>query len=208
MTSAEAHREHAFGQVHDPSVVDRFGVWLSGRQVRKWVPTFDGKAVGDFGCGYEAKFARSFLHRAANTTLVDVALHPDLKSHQRVDAIEGRLPDAVGTLQDGSLDVVMLLSVLEHLWDPLKMLHECRRVLRPAGTFLVNVPTWRGKRMLEFSAFRLGLSPEEEMDDHKTYYDVKDLWPLLVQAGFIPHNIHCFRHKFGLNLFAACSVDP
>ena len=42
---------------------------------------------------------------------------------------------------------------------------------RRGGVCLVNVPSWRGKRFLEFSAFRLGLSPAEEIDDHKTYYD-------------------------------------
>ena len=67
-----------------------------------------------------------------------------------------------------------------------------------------------GVDSLEFSAFRLGLSPKDEMDDHKAYYDVKDFWPLLVRAGFLPSRIHCFSHKFGLNTFAVCrpSADP
>jgi predicted SAM-dependent methyltransferase len=97
--------------------------------------------------------------------------------------------------------------VLEHLWRPLDTLKEFHRIARTGGSCLLNVPSWRGKWFLEFSAFRLGLSPPEEMDDHKTYYDVRDLWPLLVQAGFVPHNIRCFRHKFGLNTFAACRVE-
>ena len=42
------------------------------------------------------------------------------------------------------------------------------------------------------------------MDDHKTYYDPRDLWPLLVRAGFRPQAIRCLRHKFGLNTFAVC----
>jgi hypothetical protein len=69
---------------------------------------------------------------------------------------------------------------------------------------LFNVPSWRGKWFLEYSAFRLGLSPKDEIDDHKTYYDVKDFWPLLVRAGFRPSGIRCFSHKFGLNTFAVC----
>jgi len=39
------------------------------------------------------------------------------------------------------------------------------------------------------------------------YYDVADLWPLLVRAGFKPSHIRCFSHKFGLNVFAACRVE-
>ena len=42
------------------------------------------------------------------------------------------------------------------------------------------------------------------MNDHKCYYDVRDLWPLLVRAGFRPSDIKCFSHKFGLNTFAVC----
>jgi hypothetical protein len=87
------------------------------------------------------------------------------------------------------------------------MLREIRRVCAPGGTCLVNVPSWRGKWFLELSAFRLNVSPPEEMDDHKTYYDPRDLWPLLVRAGFLPHEISCFKHKFGLNTFAVCRVS-
>ena len=79
-------------------------------------------------------------------------------------------------------------------------------MLAPGGVCLLNVPSWRGKRFLEYSAFKLGLSPADEMNDHKNYYDVKDLWPLLVRGGFQPSDIRCFRHKFGMNTFAVCKA--
>ena len=44
------------------------------------------------------------------------------------------------------------------------------------------------------------------MDDHKRYYDPRDLWPMLVAAGLRPSGIRCFTHKGGLNTFAACRV--
>jgi SAM-dependent methyltransferase len=125
-----------------------------------------------------------------------------------VQAIEGGLPDALASLPSGSLDVVMIVSVLEHVTEPQRLLREARRLLAPGGVALVNVPSWRGKKYLELSAFRLRLSPASEMDDHKMYYDVRDLWPLLVAAGFRPSHIRCFTHKFGLNTFAVCRADP
>ena len=79
-------------------------------------------------------------------------------------------------------------------------------MLAPGGCVLVNVPSWRGKTFLELAAFRLGVAPACEMDDHKMYYDVRDLWPLLVAAGFRPQHIRCFPHKLGLNTFAVCRV--
>ena len=207
MRAAQPERATAYGQTRTPSPVDRFGVWLSASAVRRHVPSFAGKRLGDFGCGYHAHFARSVLPEVRSAVLVDVALADDLKADRRVTAIEGRLPEAIGGVADGSLDVVLCVSVLEHLWAPLDTLRELRRVVAPAGICLLNVPSWRGKRALELSAFRLGLSPAEEMDDHKAYYDPRDLWPLLVRAGFVPHGISCSRHKLGLNTFAACKVD-
>jgi SAM-dependent methyltransferase len=122
-----------------------------------------------------------------------------------VHAVEGPLPAALLPLASGSFDVVMAISVIEHLWDDLGGLKQIHRLLAPGGTCLINVPSWRGKRYLELSAFKLGFSPKSEMEDHKMYYDVRDLWPLLVQAGFTPSRIHCFPHKFGLNTFTACT---
>jgi SAM-dependent methyltransferase len=201
-------REQSFGQGRALSPVDRFGVWLSARQVRRWLPDLAGKRIADLGCGFDATFARSVLDEVDEVTLVDVSLAPDLKAHAKVRAVEGPLPASLTALPAASQDAVLIVSVLEHLWQPLETLVEIRRLLRPGGTCLVNVPSWRGKRYLELAAFRLGVAPACEMDDHKTYYDVRDLWPLLVKAGFLPSNIKCFSHKFGLNTFAVCRAAP
>jgi len=198
-------RVQAFAQDYSPSLTDRFGVWLSARQIRRWVRSFAGKQIADIGCGFHASFARTVLDEVAGATLVDVALADDLVRHPKVRPVQGALPEALAPLASGSLDVVMAISVVEHVWDARAVLAEIHRLLAPGGTCLINVPSWRGKRFLEYSAFKLGFSPKSEMEDHKMYYDVRDLWPLLVRAGFQPSRVHCFSHKFGLNTFAACS---
>ena len=205
--SGEGARKGAYGQGYRPTLVDRFGVWLSSLQIRKYVGSVAGARIGDFGCGYKAALVHPMLDRVKSALLVDVAIAHDLKSHPRVQVIEGSLPAVLAQVPSESLEVVLCISVLEHLWDPLAALKEFHRIAANQGVCLFNVPSWRGKRFLEFSAFRLGLSPREEMDDHKMYYDVKDFWPLLVRAGFAPHNIRCFAHKFGLNTFAVCRVE-
>jgi SAM-dependent methyltransferase len=160
--------------------------------------------VADLGCGYHAAFARTLLGRVERLVLLDVALDEGLKSHPDVVAIEGVLPGALRQIADESVDVVICNSVVEHLWEPLEALRESHRIAAPGGMVLVNVPSWRGKPLLEAAAFRLGVAPVEEMNDHKMYYDPRDLWPLLVRAGFAPQHIKCYRHKFGLNTFARC----
>lgn len=197
-------RQRSFGQDYTPTAVDRLGIWLSARRIRRSAGGFLGKRIGDFGCGYHATLARSLLGEVASAVLVDLSLSGDLHAHPKVIAIEGVLPEALSKVHEDSLDVVICNSVLEHLWEPAGTVAEFHRVLADGGVCLVNVPSWWGKRMLELSAFRLKLSPPEEMDDHKTYYDPKDLWPLLVSSGFFPRDIRCFRHKFGLNTFAIC----
>jgi SAM-dependent methyltransferase len=205
MSATDTERAGAYGQHRAPTPVDRFGVWLSAVAVRRSAE-LAGKRVADLGCGYNASLVRSLLGEVRSAALVDLALAPDLKEHPKVRAVEGSLPEVLPTLESGECDVVLCLSVLEHLWEPDEALAEIRRLLAPGGVALINVPSWRGKRFLELAAFRLGASPAEEMDDHKRYYDPRDLWPMLVRAGFRPSHIRCHRHKFGLNTFAVCRV--
>jgi SAM-dependent methyltransferase len=201
--TARPTRSGSYGQHRDLSPIDRLGVWLSARAVRRHVDP-GGARVADVGCGHQATLARSMLGAVQSMLLVDLAVAPQLHADPRVEIIEGRLPDALAGVASASQDLTLCLSVLEHLWEPQAMLDELRRITAPGGTVIVNVPTWLGKRALELSAFRLGLSPAEEMDDHKRYYDPRDLWPMLVRAGFAPSGISCRRHKAGLNTIAVC----
>jgi SAM-dependent methyltransferase len=198
-------RDSSFGQHRAPTPVDRFGVWLSSVAVRRNA-RFERARIADLGCGYDAQFTRTQLGVVQSAVLVDVALAADLKVHPKVTAVESSLPEVLATIADSSFDVTLCLSVLEHLWEPESAVYELRRVTAPGGVVVLNVPTWLGKRALELSAFRLGLSPAEEIDDHKWYFDPRDLWLLLVRAGFKPSEIRCHRHKLGLNTFAACRV--
>jgi 2-polyprenyl-3-methyl-5-hydroxy-6-metoxy-1,4-benzoquinol methylase len=131
-------------------------------------------------------------------------ISPDLKEIAKVTAIEGAIEDVAPGLDSGSLDVVLCLAVLEHLPNHEATLHEFRRLLAPDGVLLVSVPSWQAKRVLELAAFRLGILSAEEMDDHKRYFGPRDLWPLLVDAGFKPSAIRLRRRSFGFVTFAAC----
>ena len=194
----------SYGQ-HGVSWVDRFGVWLSQRAIRRWLPSGHDLRILEPGCGHRATQLLALRDRMKEGTGIDFSIAPELRSVPGMVFHEGPIEETLPKIATGAYDVVLLISVLEHLRDPLAALESAQRLLRPGGVLLVNVPTWRGKFFLEFSAFRLGLSPRIEMDDHKMYYDKRDLWPLLVRAGFRPSAIKLNYHKFGLNLFA-CAV--
>jgi SAM-dependent methyltransferase len=184
------------------SFVDRLGVWLSQRAISRELPDRSDLEVLELGCGFRAAQLVALAPRLKRGVGVDYQLAPELASLEKFTFHEGTIEETLLTLRPQTFDAVLLISVLEHLRDPLFVIEAVRGLLSPLGVLLINVPTWRGKTLLEFSAFRLGLSPKVEMDDHKMYYDKSDLWPLLVQAGFKPSLIKLRYHKFGLNLFA------
>jgi SAM-dependent methyltransferase len=200
-------RQEAYGQKR-LTWVDRFGVYLSKRRILRYLPKRDDLNIVDLGCGYHATLLRALVPQAGAGLGVDVRISPEARAVPKLSFMESTIESALPELEDGRFNVVLLISVLEHLWEPLPILEHCRRILRPGGVLMVNVPTWRGKWFLEFSAFRLGTSPTVEMDDHKMYYNKPNLWPLLIRGGFKPSRLRLRYHKFGLNLFALAQKEP
>lgn len=182
--------------------IDRAGVWLSQRAIRKRLRDRSDLEVLELGCGYRAANLIALEPKLKRGIGVDFHIAPELLKLERFTFHQGTIEEKVPTLESETLDVVMLISVLEHLVEPQSIIQSAFRLLRPSGLLLINVPTWIGKRFLELSAFRLGLSPKVEIDDHKMYYGKRDLWPMLVRSGFKPRQIRLRYHKFGLNLFA------
>jgi len=198
--SLRAHE--SYGQ-QGLTLVDRLGVWLSKRAIERHLRNRQELEVLELGCGFRATHLVALEPKLKRGIGVDFQIAPELQTRQKFTFHQGKIEDTLPMLESESVDVVLLISVLEHLAEPELVIQSAWQFLRPSGLLLVNVPTWAGKRFLEISAFRLGLSPKVEIDDHKMYYDKRDLWPMLVRAGFKPSQIRLRYHKFGLNLFAA-----
>jgi SAM-dependent methyltransferase len=89
----------------------------------------DRATLVDVGAG-QSHFRE--LHARFETIPIDFFPYPLVKV---VCDLNKEIPFA-----DGSVDVLTLSNVLEHIAEPLTLLRECRRVLRPGGILLGAVP--------------------------------------------------------------------
>jgi SAM-dependent methyltransferase len=200
-------RDTSFGQSGKLTIVDVLGRYLSEREIAKTLKRLvKGNTVMlDIGCGYDAWMLQKFYPLLSSGVAVDIAVSEKIKSLDNITVFEQPIELALPNLNSDYFNVILMNSVLEHLEDPFFVLKECVRLMRKGGVLIINVPTWAGKKFLEQSAFKFKFSPALEMDDHKMYYDQRDLWPILVKAGFKPSLIKMKYHKFGLNLFSTCT---
>ncbi|MEI8345760.1 MAG: class I SAM-dependent methyltransferase [Candidatus Omnitrophota bacterium] len=199
-------RNKSFGDDYRLTLIDKLGVGLSYLRIMKELRGIPRPfRCLDIGCGYHASLLTKLMPYLSQGVGVDVSVRPDLRTLKPLSFIERPAEEALAELKGRFFDAIFLISVLEHLEDPERVLRACHELLGEGGLLVINVPTWAGKSFLEFSAFRLGLSPAVEMDDHKMYYDKKDLWPILVKAGFKPSRIRLKYYKLWLNLFAVIS---
>lgn len=73
-----------------------------------------------------------------------IDIDPDCVAHAREQGLDVSQGDVEGlAYPDNSQDIVIAKAVLEHVDDPLTAARECRRVLKPGGTFRVIVPSDR-----------------------------------------------------------------
>lgn len=160
----------------------------------------------DVLCGYRALLQLSQRRNGAITRFdsLDHRLDPALSRHGfnlTEQVVQKELP-----YQDDTFDNITIVNGLEHLWHPNNVLADAHRVLRVGGHLQIVVPTWFGKPILEFLAFRLqNKQAHLEMNDHKMYYDEKTLWPMLIEAGFEPKSLRLKRIKLFCSLYACAT---
>ena len=101
-----------------------------------------------------------------------------------VDVNTGVLP-----FDSESFETVLCLDVIEHVFDPLQLVAELRRVTAPGGELLISTPNLRYvKRLFELAV--LGRFPKTSSDEegydggHIHYFTAADIKHLLRSQGF------------------------
>lgn len=97
-------------------------------------------------------------------------------------------------LADGSVDIVFATEIIEHLLNPIPMLEEAYRILKPGGVAVVTSPNIT--RIGNLFKLAAGIStndrlipagysnPDDEWRPHAREYSMKELADLLSASGF------------------------
>jgi SAM-dependent methyltransferase len=118
------------------SYVGRWG------RARRWLPP-EARVVADVGCASGYGTAALTGAGRSRRRVIGVERDPDHLSEAArrfpwLPVVEG---DAAALpFEDGSLDAVVMLDVLEHVPDPRAVVAEIRRVLSPGGALVLSVP--------------------------------------------------------------------
>lgn len=161
--------------------------------------------VVDLGCGRSAPLLRQLLKAGAAHHAIGVDLAPDFDVNAPgLKLVQADLNTPL-PLRSSSADVVLSLAVIEHLTAAVLHLQEIRRVLKPHGRLLLTTPSPRGKPVLEFLAFRLGVIDRLEIEDHKNYFDGRSLTAMLLEAGFASEQLQVSTFQLGMNNIVTAS---
>src|SRR3984893_9643048 len=89
----------------------------------------------DMGCGYVPLYD---IYR----DLISENICIDWQNTPHVNPYLDQMVDLTGVLpfESGSFDTVLLTDVLEHIPEPLHLMREIARILRPGGKLILSVP--------------------------------------------------------------------
>src|SRR5665647_331058 len=121
-------RNHSNRRAHNWLIYD-----IGDNFLQKYAPLYKG-VLYDLGCG-ESPYQEFFLRYADKYVGVDWAgsFH-DTKADIAAD-LNKPLP-----IESEVADTVVSLSVMEHLCEPQTMLNQARRILKPGGVMVLQVP--------------------------------------------------------------------
>jgi len=150
-----------------------------GRPLRS--PWLEGKRVLDVGCGI-GDLAFMLAERGAHVVGVEldaqkVARASRIAERWHFDALRFLTADAtkIDQMNLGQFDAIFCLALLEHIEQDVTLLQQLHGLLRPGGTFVLEVP----------SAQRKTIAEVEEADGHKRPgYLFEEVPSLLESTGF------------------------
>lgn len=160
-----------------PLLFEKIDAWARSRQIRRSLPA--GARVLEVGCGHGLT-----LHRLQNKgySVMGTEFSEHAAGYARDQLGISMHVGPVETIpaEEGTFDFICLYHVFEHLDDPQAALKQFRRLLKPGGRLLVEVPHYRSAFARWFGARWFHL----DVPRHVFHYGVKSLTAALNREGF------------------------
>jgi SAM-dependent methyltransferase len=176
-----------------PALMEAAVSWFRTRRARevgRRCPI--GGAVLDVGCGRGLILAelKKRGYRVYGTQLSRTAAEI-IRSRLGIDVFVGELADA--GYEPSSMDVAMLLHVLEHTRDPLGTLRTIHSLLKPGGRLLLEVPNAGCPTAQHYGLDWL----HWDIPHHLYHFDAAGLRRILGAAGFDIESTRTFSLEYG-----------
>lgn len=164
----------------------------------------DGKVIMDVGCWYNATFLSYLLERYKPKTAIAMDLHLNKMELEKKGIVcinwdlnhKNNVPHKV--------DIIFATAILEHLEKPVDFLKHQYDSLAKGGILVLTTPSIWSQPVLELLAYKLHIISEDEIRDHKEYYDKKKLMQYCKEAWFNQSDvIHSYFELYMNNLIVA-----
>ena len=95
-------------------------------------------------------------------------------------------------------DYVHVNNVLEHVLDPISLLKECRRIVKPDGVFFLSVPNGFNDSLDLIDFYKMENMPARSKNGHIFFFRDRTLLRLLDEIGFIIQKKKTYSLKRGM----------
>ncbi len=172
--------------------------WFQELRIGKiWQHLPKNGVLVDLGCDEEMTLLKKLSGSGMMKRLVGLDLVTPSHKKGDIEIVQADLTKPF-PVKGNTADVVTMLAVLEHLPDPVHVMSEVYRILKPGGVFLVTVPSARAEKVLPTLA-KFNIVRQEMIDQHYHYFTHDKLRKLARKAGF--RDVVVESWEFGFNTF-------
>jgi methionine biosynthesis protein MetW len=170
-------------------------------KIRRVWPAIEGPLdILDIGCG-SGSVSKCLVERGHRVHGIDIMQEAVRRARENgIDALLCDVDAGPTPYQGGSFDAILMLDVLEHVWQPLSLLREAGRLLRETGFAIICIPNhfdliqrWRILR----GAGNVHYTESHEFEawdfDHIRFFTVRQIHQLVDAAGFRADGVRYLR---------------